>query len=102
MMEKLPQKDIKKIIEAGQWWQHMQTNPVKESMEGLGSPMYESGAGPLWNQSPAFQEGYFSGYGQMLPSINYETFGAGFSRLPAELGGSRQQGGGRMSGTPME
>jgi len=103
MMEKLPQKDIKKIVEAGQWWQHFQTNPIKESFEGLGSPMYSSGAGPLWNQTPAFQEGYFSGYGMMLPSINYETFGAGFSRLPAELGGSRQGGqGGRMSGAPME
>jgi len=103
MMEKLPQKDIKKIVEAGQWWQHFQTNPIRESFEGLGSPMYSSGAGPLWNQTPAFQEGYFSGYGMMLPSINYETFGAGFSRLPAELGGSRQGGqGGRMSGAPME
>ncbi|MCK5625115.1 sugar phosphate isomerase/epimerase [Candidatus Pacearchaeota archaeon] len=102
MMEKLPQKDIKKIVEAGQWWQHFQTNPIRESFEGLGSPMYTSGTGPLWNQTPAFQEGYFSGYGMMLPSINYETFGAGFSRLPAELGGSRQGGGGRMGGTPME
>ena len=102
MLEKLPEKDVKKIIEAGQWWQHFQTNPVRETMEGLGSPMYTTGTGPFWNQSPAFQEGYFSGYGQMLPSINYETFGAGFSKLPAELGGSRQGGGSRMGGTPME
>ena len=70
MMEKLPQKDIKKIVEAGNWWQHFQTNPMKESFEGLGSPMYSEGTGPFWNQSPAFQQGYFSGYGMMLPSIN--------------------------------
>ena len=104
MMEKLPQKDIKKIIEAGQWWQHMQTNPVKESMEGLGSPMYSTGEGPLWNQSPAFQEGYFSGYGMMLPPQNYQMWGSGFSMasLPTELGGQMPGKGGGMSGTPME
>ncbi len=102
MMEKLPQKDIKKIIEAGTWWQHFQTNPMKEAFEGLGSPMYSTGTGPFWNQTLALQQGYFSGYGQMLPSINYETFGAGFSRLPMELGGNQQASGGRMSGTPME
>jgi len=41
----------------------------------------------------------------MLPQISYETFGAGFSQLPAELGGSRQGNAGqgsRMSGKPME
>ena len=45
----------------------------------------------------------FGGYGLMLPQINYETFGAGFSRLPSELGGSRQGAeGSRMSGRGME
>jgi len=100
MMEKLPQKDVKKIIEAGQWWQHMQTNPLKETLEAFGSRMYEGG--PFWGQTSGLQQNYFGGYGMMLPSINYETFGAGFSRLPSELGGNRQQAGGRMSGTPME
>ncbi len=104
MMEKLPQKDVKKIIEAAQWWQHFQTNPIKESMEGLGSPIYSTGAGPLWNQSPAFQEGYFSGYGMMLPPQNYQMWGSGFSMasLPTELGGQMPGRGGGMSGTPME
>jgi len=39
----------------------------------------------------------------MLPQVNYETFGAGFSRLPAELGGQFPGAqGSRMSGRPME
>ena len=106
MLEKLPEKDVKKIIEAGDWWQHFSEqgrfSALNPTLESLGTPMYTTGTGPFWNQSPAFQEGYFSGYGMMLPSINYETFGTGFSRLPAELGGSRQGGGSRMGGTPME
>ena len=35
--------------------------------------------------------------------MNYETFGAGFSNLPSELGGQKHGGsGGRMSNAPME
>jgi len=103
MMEKLPEKDVKKIIEAGQWWQHMQTSPVRESFEALGSRMYEGG--PFWNQAIGLQQGYFSGYGMMLPPQNYQFWGSGFSMqsLPMELGGQIPGGkGGRMSGTPME
>ena len=75
----------------------------KESLEGLGSPMYETGAGPRWNQAPAFQEGYFSGYGMMLPPQNYQMWGSGFmASLPTELGGQMPGRGGGMSGTPME
>jgi sugar phosphate isomerase/epimerase len=105
MMEKLPEKDVKKIIEAGHWWQHFQTPPLRETFEGLGAPMYVTGIGPRWNQSPAFQEGYFSGYGMMLPPKNYETWGSGFSMasLPMELGGQMPgAAGSRMGGTPME
>jgi hypothetical protein len=58
---------------------------------------------PYWNQAAGLQEGYFSGYGQMLPQINYETFGAGFSQLPQELGGQIPGAkGSRMSGRPLE
>ena len=105
IMEKLGQKgfEAKKIIEASSWWQHMQSNPLKETMEGLGSPMYSTGSGPHWNQSLGLQQGYLGGYGQMLPDMNYQTFGAGFSQLPTDLGGQRQGGSGsRMSGHGME
>ncbi|MBL7059048.1 hypothetical protein ISS08_01190 [Candidatus Pacearchaeota archaeon] len=104
MMEKLGQKgiDAKKIVEAGNWWQHFQTNPVGDSLKAMGSPIYAMDMGPSWDQAVGLQQGYFGGYGQMLPQINYETFGAGFSRLPSELGGQAVGSGGRMGGTPLE
>jgi len=105
IMEKLGKKgkDAKKIIEAAHWWQHFQSSPMAESLEAVGSPMYSMQMGPYWNQKIGLQQGYSEGAGMMLPTFNYETFGAGFSGLPAELGGSRQGGGqSRMSGRPME
>ncbi len=105
IMEKLGKKgfEAKKIIEAGNWWQHFQTSPVQQTMEAFGSPIYSMQMAPYWNQSLGFTQGYFGGYGAMLPDINYQTFGAGFSQLPQELGGQKPgAGGGRMSGRPME
>ena len=96
MMEKLPEKDVKKIIEAGAWWQHFQTSPLKESMEAMGAPMYTTEAGPFWGQTLGLQQGYFSGYGMMLPPQNLQTWGSGFSMasLPTELGGQMPGGAG--------
>ncbi len=96
--------DATKIIEAGNWWQHFKTPPVKETMEALGSPIYSMDMAPYWNQSQGLQQGYMGGLeGQWLPQINYETFGGGFSQLPTELGGQRGGAqGSRMSGKPME
>ncbi len=95
--------NAKKIIEAGNWWQHFRTPPFKETLEALGSPIYGMNMGPYWNQNEGFQQNYFGGYGMMLPQINYETFGGGFSQLPTELGGQRGGAqGSRMSGRPME
>ncbi len=105
IMDKLGKKgfEAKKIIEAGQWWQHFKTPPIKETMEAMGSPIYSVGMSPYWNQSIGLQQGYFGGYGEMLPQKNYETFGAGFAQLPGELGGQVQRAGGsRVGGTPME
>ncbi len=105
ILEKLGKQgfDAKKIIEAGNWWQHFRTPPFKETLEAFGSPIYSMQMAPYWNQNLGGQQDYYSGYGMMLPQVNYETFGAGFSRLPAELGGQRQGAeGSRMSGKPME
>ncbi len=105
IMKKLGEKgfEAKKIIEAGNWWQHFKSPPFKETLEAFGSPIYGMKMAPYWNQSSGFEQGYFSGYGQMLPQTNYETFGAGFSQLPMELGGNKQGGrGSRLSGKPME
>jgi sugar phosphate isomerase/epimerase len=106
MMEKLGQKgfEAKKVIEAADWWQHFQTSPFQESLEALGSNMYSMGAGegPYWSQAPGLQQGYAGGFGNMLPQTHYGMFGAGFSQLPVELGGSNAGAGGRMSGRGME
>ncbi|OGJ13215.1 hypothetical protein A3K82_01425 [Candidatus Pacearchaeota archaeon RBG_19FT_COMBO_34_9] len=106
IMDKLGQQgfDAKKIIEAGSWWQHQRTPPFKETLEAFGSPIYSMQMAPYWNQNAGFQQSYYAGLaGQWLPQTHYETFGAGFLRLPMELGGQRGGGeGGRMSGRPME
>ncbi len=95
--------NAKKIIEAGQWWQHFRTAPFKETLEAFGSPFY-GGQAPYWNQNIGLQQGYYTGLaGQWLPQTHYETFGTSFARLPMELGGQQGDGqGSRMSGRPME
>ncbi len=96
--------DAKKIIEAGNWWQHFKTPPFKETLEAFGSPIYSMDMAPYWNQAQGLQQGYMGGLsGQWLPQMNYETFGAGFMQLPVELGGQMPGAqGSRMSGKPME
>jgi hypothetical protein len=104
MMEKLDKEGFKgrKIVEALGWFEHFKTSPYAMALEAMGSPIYSMQMSPYWNQNLGFSQGYFGGYGAMLPQKNYETFGAGFSQLPQELGGQVQGRGGRMSGTPME
>ncbi len=105
MMKKLGKKgfEARKIVEAAAWWQHWKTPPFQETLEAVGSPIYGMKMAPYWSQAPGLYQGYFSGYGQMFPQVHYETFGAGFSRLPQELGGQVQGAqGSRMSGRPME
>ncbi len=112
IMKKLGEKGFegKKVIEAVSWWQHFAPQPgsganppLKPSLEAMGSPIYSMEAGPTWNQSYGLQQDYFGGYGEFLPQGNFNTFGAGFSQLPAELGGQRHGGAGsRTSGRPME
>ena len=96
IMKKLGEKGkkAKKIVEAGHWWQHFKVSPVGKTFEFVS---------PYWSQIAGTQGGYFSGYGPTLPQINYETFGTGFSQLPAELGGQRAGAkGSRLGGTPLE
>jgi len=105
MMAKLGEKgfEAKKIIEAGHWWQHFKTPPFQETLEAAGSPLYSMKMPPYWSQAPGLYHGYFTGMeGQWLPQIHYETFGAGFARLPKELGGQAGGQGSRMSGRQME
>lgn len=102
-LEKQGVKDFRQIVEAGGWVQNFGTSPLNSTLEGMGSSLYETDAAPYWNQSPSFYQGYSDFSGMWLPQGNYQTFGAGFSQLPTELGGQVAGGqGGRMSGRPME
>ena len=93
-----PGKRARKINEVGGWINAFKTSPFRQLLEAGGSPIYSSGTGPYWSGAGGFQQSYIEGYGQMLPQINYETFGAGFSTLPKELGGQVGKSGGRMGG----
>lgn len=105
IMEKLDKAGFKgrKIVEAGGFAQQFGISPFPYVLENVGPPMYSSGMGPYWNQAAGLQQDYSSGYGMMLPQTHFETFGAGFSQLPSELGGQKPGAkGSRVSGNPME
>jgi sugar phosphate isomerase/epimerase len=102
--------DIKKVVEAGNWWQHFSQGskalgPLMPSLAGMGVPIYSGAYNPVqnpgWNQMYGVPGAYFSGYGTMLPEQNFQMYGAGFSSLPTELGGQIASRDSRMSGTPM-
>ena len=96
-------KDIRKIVEAPAWFQHFESSPLPQTLRGMGPPMYSTGEGPYWNQAAGLQQDYLSGYGNINPGIHHQTFGAGFSQLPVELGGQMPGAqGSRVSGNPME
>ncbi len=88
----------KAIMEAAGFVQHFQTSPHLYSLEGLGSPIYSGG--PMF-MDVGLGGGYFSGYGNFLPEQHFEMYGAGFSNLPLEVGGSTKSKS-KFSGTPME
>jgi len=92
----------KKIIEAGNWYEHFKTVPIRETLGELGAPIYAMRMPPYWSQIARLQQGYSAGYGTVFPEQHYSIYGGGFSQLPAELGGQVQQKTSRFSGTPME
>ena len=90
----------KKVIEAGNWFQHFKTMPLPETLEAMGSPLYPMLAQPSWRQIYNTQGIYSSGYGLMLPDQHFSIYGAGFTSLPTELGGQIPGKQSRLSGTP--
>ncbi|MEK6891018.1 MAG: hypothetical protein AABX03_02675 [Nanoarchaeota archaeon] len=94
-------KNVQKVIEVGDWWQHFKTAPLVETFAAFSSPIY-SDNGPSWNQAAMRYGNYFGGFGTMLPEQHFSMYGGGFSTLPTELGGQIQRKGSGLSGTPME
>jgi hypothetical protein len=95
-------KELKMVSETGNWFEPFGTVPFVETLQAFGSPIYGMHMSPSWSQSVARGPiPYSSGYGNTLPDVHFQTYGAGFSMLPPELGG--QMGGrSRMSGNPMD
>lgn len=89
---------MRKVNEVGGWFKNFQTSPYAMLLESVGSPIYSGASGPTWDTRGGFQQSYMEGYGMMLPDTHMQLYGAGFSNLPTELGGSAGQGGGRMGG----
>jgi sugar phosphate isomerase/epimerase len=100
LMEALGEKgkEARKINEVGGWFQFFKDSPFPHLLQAAGSPLYSAQSGPYWTQTSGFQQSYSSGAGMMLPGTHYSMFGAGFSQLPVELGGSTKQEGGRFGG----
>ncbi len=93
-------KDIKRVIETGDWYQHFQSSPLPATLASYGSPIYSMEMAPAWNQAQAVSAGYMGGYGNFLPDVHFsQIYGGGFSSLPVELGGS-VSGRSRFSGNP--
>ena len=107
ILSKYAKGRLRAISETGDWHSTQpgalgmgKITPVRETLTGMGSPMYPMMMAPYWNQTP-FSGYYFAGIGATNPEIHHQYFGSGFTNLPIELGG--QMGGkNRLSGAPME
>lgn len=94
--------EMRKIIEAGGFVQHFQKSPHPWTMSAFGSPIYGMKQGGYWNQTSAIAPGggYFGSPLAYLPEKHFQTYGAGFSGLPEELGGQMPGTQSRFTGTP--
>ncbi len=76
---------------------------VSQSLYGLNANLVQGGANWEMAGGTYFETGYSFTTGPILPDINFQTYGAGFSGLPystgAQIGGRRP--GEQFSGTPM-
>ena len=91
------------IVEAGGFVAQFKTSPHPQTLEYFDSPLYTHKATPYWSEMAQQQAEYNMGYGIQFPQKHFETYGAGFSNLPPEVGGQTQQKeGSRFSGNPME
>ncbi len=104
ILEELEKAGVKgkKIIEAGAFVQHFKVPPTQAVLEALGSPVSTMMAAPYWNQARTTYGQYFSGYGPIFPEQSFSMYGAGFSGMPAELGGQMPGKQSRFAGTPTQ
>ncbi len=76
---------------------------VAQSLYGMGIPLVPGGPGWEMAEGSYFQAGYSFTTGPILPDVNFQTYGVGFSGLPyatgAQIGG--QKPGQKFAGAPM-
>ena len=100
-LEKEADAERRNIVESGAYAAQFKTSPLAPTLEHLDSPVYTYEAGPSWTEARDMYASYLVGYGDILPQKHFESFyGAGFSRLPKELGGQGNGGQSRFSGVP--
>jgi sugar phosphate isomerase/epimerase len=108
IMERLGKEGFegKKIIEAGDWWQHFSQQgknpPVMASLEAFGTPLYPMVQAPYWNQIANTYGNYMAMPTAYFPEQHFSLYGGGFATLPQELGGQVPGRGSRATGTPMD
>ncbi|MGK0209618.1 MAG: hypothetical protein ACI83O_000898 [Patescibacteria group bacterium] len=93
---------VQKVVEAGGYIQQLSQKGVHgESMSAFGSSIYGMKMDASWKDPQFFSGNYFGGLGAINPSNHHTMYGAGFSNLPAELGGQIPGGGSRFSGNSL-
>ncbi|MEK6856652.1 MAG: TIM barrel protein [Nanoarchaeota archaeon] len=82
-------KNIKAIVEAGEFVANFKEVPHLYALSHLESPLYSENLGPTWQDIWETQGHYMSGFGEIMPQKYFDLYGApGFSQLPSSLGGS--------------
>ena len=92
---------VRKVVEAGGYVKDIsQRGAHGETMAAFSSGIYGAKMAPYWNQAQGMMGSYFGGYGATSPPTHHNIYGAGFTTLPTELGGTIPGGGSRFTGNP--
>jgi len=92
------------VIEAGNLVAHHKESIWPHVLSELNSPIYEFSASPSWGEKIGeyfFKSSYGPGFGDILPSYHFQTYGAGYSGLPLSLGAPTPGEKSKFSETPM-
>lgn len=94
----------KKVIEAGNWWQHWsnqgKNHAIIPTLQGMDSSIYAMQNEPYWSQAADTPQSYFGFPSTYLPENHFSMYGTGFSSLPQELGGQIAGTNSRFTGAP--
>jgi sugar phosphate isomerase/epimerase len=103
-MEKISEsaKNARKIVESGAYAGQFKDNPIPYTLENMNSPVYAHDASPNWSQLRDVYGSYMYGFGDIIPDRSFREFGAGFAKLPKEVGGQMDGGRSKFANTQGE